>query len=64
MITLSTLDKKNKPLLAILTTKPTFLHILYLNHIEEIHAGTDSCFIHKNKYFAKKMGEKVASSGN
>ena len=41
MITLSTLDK-NKPLLALLSTKPTFLHILYLNHIEEIHAGTDS----------------------
>ena len=25
-----------KPVLAILSTKPTFLHILYLNHIEEI----------------------------
>ena len=29
--------------MAILSTKPTYLHILYLNHIEEINAGTDSC---------------------
>ena len=28
--------------MAILSKKPTFLHILHLNHIEEIHAGTDS----------------------